>query len=222
MLTILLLFIPVYLFYPTFIRVFSMPFSELESLFPDKHLFVTSVFEGFFTKIKLSILLSVVFALPMLFYHTARFVFPGLTRKEKRLFGFSIFSGAILAVFSFYLVYFQLLPFSLQFLLQHHFIPQDVGIMLHFQQNLFFVFNMLFYSMLAFQLPVIVEVMLYLNLIQRRWLWGVSRYVIIFILILSAIITPPDVISQLSFSIPLICLHFLTLLIAKVFRFGEG
>ena len=125
-------------------------------------------------------------------------------------------------MFGLYAGFYHLLPFSLKVLTGDQFIPAKIGLLLNYQQSVFYIFNFLVYLMLAFQFPILLEVCLYLNLIQRKKLFKSSRYVIVGIFIFSAIITPPDIITQCGIALPLISLFFITIGIAKVFKWGES
>lgn len=209
-----------YLF-DTVIQLLYQPFNDISSSLTEK-LIVTSLFEGFTTKLKLSVVVGLLFSLPVILYQAIRFIFPGLKRKEKVIVALSLGSGSILAIGSIYLSYFKLLPFSIQFLTSSQFIPNSIGLMLNYEKSIFFVFNIIVYSMIIFQFPIILELFLYLNIVKRKTLLKASRYVIVGIFILTALITPPDVITQIGLALPLICLYFLTILIAKWFNFGES
>ena len=106
-------------------------------------------------------------------------------------------------------------------ILNHHFIPNDVGVLLTYSDNLFIIFNLLAAIIVMFQLPVIIMLLLYFNLVTRSLLLRSSRYIIILVFIISAILTPPDVVSQLMVSLPLILLFFIVIMFAKVFRWGN-
>jgi sec-independent protein translocase protein TatC len=97
-----------------------------------------------------------------------------------------------------------------------------VGIMLNYTQNIFYIFNFLLYAMLAFQFPILLELLMYWNLVSRKTLWKSTRYAIVVIFVIAAIVTPPDVISQCGIAIPMTLLFFITLGIAKIFGWGEG
>jgi len=200
----------------------ASPFETISTTLAGHQLYVTSLLEGFTTKIKFSFLFGIVLSFPILLYQSLRFILPGLTKKEKRLVIVALIVSMLLAGLSFYMTYFKLLPFSVQFLTSIQFIPKEVGVLLGYKQNIFYVFNLIFYSMIVFQFPILLEVMLYLNIVSRKTLWGLSRYVIVFIFIGSAIITPPDIITQIGLSVPLIGLYFLTIIIAKLFKLGES
>ena len=61
-----------------------------------------------------------------------------------------------------------------------------------------------------------------MNVLSRKALLKASRFIVIGIFVLSAIVTPPDFVSQISLALPLVGLFFLTILIARIFNFGKG
>jgi sec-independent protein translocase protein TatC len=127
----------------------------------------------------------------------------------------------VLIIFSFYYSYYRIIPLSVRFLTSSHFIPVDVGMLLNYNRNIFYILQFIFITLVVFQTPIILEILLIMNVVQRRTLLLISRYVIVGIFVLSAIITPPDFISQISLTVPLVGLYFLTILIAWIFKFGE-
>ncbi len=209
-------FIVVYVFYDVFIGWLLIPFENAGQT----QLIVTSVFEGFVSKMKFCALAGFVGTLPFHLYQLLRFVFPGLSVRERRVVLAAAISGGILALLSLFLSYTWLIPFTLSTMTSQDFVPEGVGVLLHFQQNIFYVINMLLYGMLAFQFPIILEVLLFFGWVTRRQLLASSRYVVVGILVVAAIVTPPDVISQCGIAIPLTLLYFLSILVAKIFGWG--
>jgi sec-independent protein translocase protein TatC len=61
-----------------------------------------------------------------------------------------------------------------------------------------------------------------MNVLSRKGLLRASRFIVVGIFVLSAIVTPPDFVSQISIALPLIGLFFLTILVARIFNFGKG
>ena len=207
--------------YDPIIALLADPFSHV--LGDDKPvLYVTSLFEGFLTRMKFAFIGGIVFSTPVHVYHLIRFIFPALKIKERRIVVACLIASMFLTIFSLLLCYFLLIPISMKFLITQEFIPNHVGIMLHFNQNIFYVFNFLLYAMLAFQFPIVLELMLYFNVVSRKTLLSSSRLIIVGIFLISAIVTPPDWISQLGVAVPMVALFYLTILIAKIFRFGES
>ncbi|RAP30255.1 twin-arginine translocase subunit TatC [Candidatus Marinamargulisbacteria bacterium SCGC AG-343-D04] len=219
-LSILVLGIFSYTYYHYFYTLFSQPFKSIASV-DAQHFYVKSVLEGVITKLKFATLFGVILSLPLFIFHLLRFVMPGLKKNENKFLIVSIITSFILSAVSFFYGYFILLPLSLKFLMSNHFIPSDVGILLTYSENIFFVFNLLAYLIVVFQLPIIIVTLLHLNIFSRKSLLKSSRYMIVCIMILSAILTPPDVISQVLLSLPLIILFFSAILFAKCFRIGN-
>ena len=209
-----------YVYYETLFTVLSTPFSNALSHGTDSF-YIKSVLEGVLTKLRFSLLFGLVLSLPVFLYQGLRFSLPGLTKHEGRIILLSVLGSFILSVGSFCYGFWVLLPLSLKFLMSHHFIPDNVGVLLTYSESLFFVFNLLAALIVVFQVPLLVLLFLKLKLVSRRTLLRSSRYIVVGILLISAILTPPDVISQLLLSVPLVILFFLTLLLATCLRLGN-
>lgn len=208
----------IYALYTPFMTWFMAPFSAAGHA----DLIITSVFEGFVTKMKFSALGGLVFTFPFHLYQLLRFAFPGLSPREKKVVLSAVIFGGLLAILSLILSYIWLIPFTLATLTSDAFIPDSVRVLLHFEQNMFYVINMLLYGMLAFQFPIILTLMLFFGWVTRRQLLAWAKYVMVGIVIVSAIVTPPDVVSQLGVAIPLAILYFASIFVAKIFGWGKG
>lgn len=216
--SVFILMIVAYIFYDFFYTLFSKPFLEISS---ENSFYVTSVIEAVLIKLKFSLIFGIILSIPVFSFHILRFCIPGLTKRESKILIYTIASSFLLAVGSFFYSYFVVLPTSISFLMSNHFIPENVGILLAYSQNLLFVFNIIAYLILIFQCPVLIMLLIYFKVFKRATLLRYSRYFIVLIFIMSAILTPPDVISQLLLSLPLILLFFLVILIAKLFKVGN-
>ena len=210
-----------FVFYQNIISLLAKPFEALGRGEAEEVLFVNTVFEAFLVKIKVALLSGVVASLPVHVFNLLRFVVPGLTRRERRGVVAAILSSSVLAVFGVYYGYTSVIPVSVAFLTAAGFVPDRVGLLLSFGSNVFYVLRFLLVTLLLFQVPVVLEVLMALQVLSRRALLKASRIVIVVIFVVSAVVTPPDFISQLGLALPMIALFFLTLLVAKVFRFGE-
>jgi sec-independent protein translocase protein TatC len=211
-----------YIFFDPLAAFLFRPFRAIEALASrEQILFVNSVFEGFLVRIKVSILAGVVFSLPVHIYNLIKFILPGLTGKERRVVLLSLIISFGLVVFGFYYGYFYVIPLSLKFLSSSGFIPANVGVLLSYGKNILVIFQFLLVTVIVFQLPLLLEMLMIVRIISRKGLLKSSRYVIVGIFILAAIVTPPDYVSQLSLALPLVALFFLAILIAKIFNFGE-
>ncbi len=211
-----------FIFYTWIIDFLSKPFESISKISnQNNQLYIYSIFEGFTTKIKISLLSSLLITSPFHLLQLIRFIFPGLHSYEKKIILYSLIASSFLIFFGFYISFFKIIPYSIGFLTEGGFIPKNVGLFLNYKKNIFYVFQFLFFSLILFQMPIILELMLVMKIVSRQALLKSSRYIIIGIFILSALITPPDPVSQLGFALPLIFLFYLTILIAKIFNFGS-
>lgn len=218
-LSVIMLMIFAYIFFNFFYELFSKPFENIDS---QNSFYVTSVVEAVLIKLKFSLIFGIILSIPVFIFHILRFCLPGLTKKESKILIYSIISSFILAIGSFFYSYFVVLPTSINFLMSQHFIPENVGILLTYSHNLMFVFNIIAYLIIVFQCPVLLMLLLNFNVVSRSSLLTYSRYFIIFIFIISAVLTPPDVVSQLLLSLPLIILFFIVIILAKFFKVGTN
>lgn len=193
------------------------PFSFLDS---DSKFHVKNLFDAFTIKIKISVWFGFFFSFPFLLFHFLRFIFPALKKKEKKLLTIILAVSFCLTTFAIYYSYFNIIPLAIPFLVSKNFIPENVNVWLEYQ-NIFYILKFLIASIAIFQLPIVLEILFYLNLVSRKALLKQSRIVIIGIVIVSAIITPPDVISQVLIAVPLIVMFFITIFVAKIFNWGN-
>ncbi len=209
-----------YYFYDTIFVVLTKPFEGIQKTFATT-MVVTSIVEGFMIKLKVAFWAGLVASFPVHIFNIVRFIFPGLKALERKVVVWSLLSSFVLIILSGYFVYFYVVPYSVKFLVSADFVPKNVGIMLHYGENIFYVFMFLLFALIAFQFPVVLEILLVLKILKRKTLWRWGRYIVIGIFILAAVITPPDFVSQLSLAVPMVGLFYLTLLVAKIFKFGE-
>jgi sec-independent protein translocase protein TatC len=223
MIAILFAAVVSYIFFDAIVAFLFEPFRAIEALsVRDEILYINTIFEGFLVRLKVAILAGIVFSLPVHVFNIIKFVLPGLTRKEKRIILVSLIVSFCLIVFSFYYGYFNVIPISIGFLSSSGFIPEDVGMLLNYGKNIFVIFQFLMITVILFQLPIILEILMIMNVLSRRSLLKASRFIVVGIFVLSAIVTPPDFVSQISIALPLIGLFFLTILVARIFSFGKS
>jgi sec-independent protein translocase protein TatC len=209
-----------YIFYEKIIKILIRPFLYIND-FNNAKLFLSTIYEGFLIRIKISIYSGIVLSSPVIIFNLIKFIFPGLTLKERRFVLITLLTSLFLSSFAVYYSYQKIVPLSIKFLSSKSFIPQKVGLLLNFNRNINFIIQLIFAGILLFQLPLIIELLLFFNILKRKTIIKFIRYIIVLIFILSAILTPPDVLSQLAFALPLTFLLFLAIFIAKIFKFGE-
>jgi sec-independent protein translocase protein TatC len=211
-----------YVFYDLIIDALFRPFGSVNSALSQGTLFVNTVVEGFLTRLRIALICGAVLSMPLHLFNAVRFVFPGLNATEKRVVSISLGASFILIVLSGYYGYFNVIPISIRFLMNAGFVPENVGVLLSFQRNVMYLFQFLLATLILFQIPVVLEVLLALNVVTRKALLRASRYVIVGTFVLSAVMTPPDFVSQLSLALPLVVLYYLTIGLARLLGFGKG
>lgn len=210
-----------FVFFDPIVEFLYDPFMGIEGSGMGDTLFISNIFEGFLTKLKISILSGFTLSFPIIVFKVLQFIFPAFGKREKKVILYTLVVSAILVFVGFYYSYYLILPITIEFFTSVGFLPDNVGILLNYQNNIIYIFKFIFMIMVTFQFPVLMEMLMITNIVERKTLLGFSRFIIVGVFLLSAIITPPDFISQCMIAFPMIFLYFLAILIAKIFRFGE-
>ena len=184
---------------------------------PDLTLIGTAVTEAFFTKMKISFFAAIIFALPVLLWQGWQFVGPGLYEHEKRYTRSFVFFGSFFFLAGVAFCYGIVLQKGLAFLLQRYQALQvqpaiQVGNYLSLVMRLVVAFGVMF------QLPVVTFFLARVGLVDHRLLIHYFGYAVIVMAIISAILTPPDLISQILLMIPLSLLYGVSIGVAYVAR----
>ena len=182
----------------------------LTSLGFDPYLIITSPMEGFMIVwVKLPVLTAIFIASPWILYQVWAFVAPGLYKRERRWATPFILSSAGLFILGGLFAYFIAFRFGLTFLLG---IGKDIGIrpLVTITEYFDLFVNVTLGIAVIFELPVLIFFLTLLRIVSPSFLIRHSRYAILIIVILAAVITPtPDAINLSIFAIPMILLYFL-------------
>ena len=129
------------IFFEEIVDFLYTPFTNIEGLKTEDTLFANMVFEGFLTKIKVSIMTGLIFSSPVITFMIIRFVLPALTTKEKRVLFTTLFVSFALILLGFYYGYFYILPITIRFFTKNDFLPQNVSLLLSYQKNIMYIFR---------------------------------------------------------------------------------
>ena len=203
-------------FVDTIFAILAAPVRRLN--IPGLTLIGTGVTEAFFTRMKLGFVAALVVALPVLLWQGWQFVAPGLYEHEKRHTRSFVFAGSLCFCLGAAFSYAVVVQHGLSFLL-HRYEVIGVTPMLQIADYLSTVSRLLLTSGAMFELPVIAFFTARVGLIDHRFLIRHSRYALIAIALLAAILTPPDLISQIMLMVPLLLLYGLSIVVAYLARF---
>ncbi len=172
-------------------------------------LIYTAPLEILFTKMKLAGFGAVFLSFPVLAFQLWRFVAPGLYRNEKGAFLPFLIASPLLFMLGAALVYFIMLPFVMWFSLSQQISSETVAVALlpKVSEYLNLVTALILAFGLCFQLPVVMTLLGLAGLISSKLMSEGRRYAIVAVVVLAAIVTPPDPISQLMLAIPLVILY---------------
>jgi sec-independent protein translocase protein TatC len=172
-------------------------------------LIATAPLEQLFTKMKIAGFGAVVVAFPVLAYELYRFVAPGLYRNEKGAFLPFLIAAPLLFLLGGALVYFVMLPFVMWFSLGQQVMGDGVSVALlpKISEYLNLVTALLLAFGLCFQLPIVMTLLGLAGIISSKVMAEGRRYAIVAVVVVAAIVTPPDPISQLMLAVPLVLLY---------------
>ncbi|MFO7728351.1 MAG: twin-arginine translocase subunit TatC [Desulfonatronovibrio sp.] len=186
----------------------------LEVLPPDSTMIFTSLPEAFFTYLKVSFVAGIFLASPYIFYQIWRFVGPGLYDTEKKFMIPIAFFSAFFFVAGALFGYFIVFPIGFNFFMG--FATEMIQPMPSLREYLSFSIKLLFAFGLAFELPLFIFFLARLGIVNSRSLRKQRKYAILLAFIVSAFLTPPDIISQVLMSGPLVILYELGILVAYI------
>lgn len=154
----------------------------------------------------MSFLGGVVVGFPFVFYQLWAFVKPGLKQNEKQVVKGIVFYVSLLFFFGILFGYFIVAPMSVQFFGTYQ-ITREIKNDFTINSYMSTILSTVFYSGLFFLLPVVAYLMAKIGIVSSGFLKKYRKHAIIVVLILAAVITPPDMISQIIVSIPILLLY---------------
>jgi sec-independent protein translocase protein TatC len=178
-------------------------------------LIATSVISPFLVPLKILLMAAFLIALPVVLYQVWAFVAPGLYSHEKKLVMPLVVSSTLLffvgVAFCYFFVFGQVFAFIQSFAPKSITAAPDIEAYLSFVLTMFLAFG------LAFEVPIVVIVLARMGVVSIEKLKGFRSYFIVLSFIVAAIVTPPDVVSQLALAIPMIILYEVGIWAAQIF-----
>ncbi|MCO5111613.1 MAG: twin-arginine translocase subunit TatC [Burkholderiaceae bacterium] len=178
-------------------------------------LIATSVISPFMVPLKILLMSAFLLALPVVLWQVWGFVAPGLYAHEKRLVLPLVMSSTVLffvgVAFCYFFVFGQVFSFIQSFAPKSITAAPDIEAYLSFVMTMFISFG------LAFEVPIVVVVLARLGLVSLDKLKAFRGYFIVLAFIIAAVVTPPDVVSQLALAIPMVLLYETGIWAAQLF-----
>ncbi len=182
---------------------------------PVEFLIINTDLSGqFMAHIQASLVFGVIFSFPYILFEIWRFIKPGLYEEEIRKTKSVIIPSSILFFLGVLFGYYILIPVSLNFLAGYQ-ISTEVANNIQLSSYVEMISTLTLGSGLMFQIPITIYILAKLGLVTSRFLGNYRRWAIIIILIIAAVITPPDVFSQLLVAIPVYLLYEISIFVTK-------
>jgi sec-independent protein translocase protein TatC len=180
----------------------------------------TGVGEAFYTKIKVALIAGLFIASPAVFYEIWKFIAPGLYETERRMAKPFVFFATIFFVLGGYFCWAVVFRVGYAFFLAQY---ASIGVTptIRISEYLAFSSKLLLAFALTFEMPIFAFFFTKLGMIDYKMMFSFWRYAILAIFIISAALTPPDMISQFLLAIPLLVLYALSVGVAWAFRLDE-
>ncbi len=212
-LAVIVVFVGLVYWAPDIFRLLARPL--MQNLPKDGKMIVTDVTGSFFVPMKVTMLVAFVIALPIVLYQIWAFVAPGLYQHEKKLVGPLVGSSYTLFLCGMAFAYFVVFPTIFR-VMAHYNAPLGAEMTTDIDNYLSFVLTMFIAFGVTFEVPIIVVLLVRMNVLTIKKLREIRPYVIVGAFIISAVVTPPDVFSQLILAIPLIVLYEAGIIAARL------
>lgn len=207
-----------YFFKEQIFQILTMPL--IKAMKSGDHMIYTSLPEAFFTFLKAAFICGLMVASPVILYQFWMFVAPGLYDREKSLLLPIVLLSTIFFVGGALFGYFVVFPIGFDFFLS--FATDTIRPLPSMREYLGFASKFLLAFGLVFELPLLITFLAKLGIVSVSLLTRFRKYAILAIFIIAAILTPPDVVSQVLMAIPMMILYEVGVIGARLFGRHSG
>ncbi|WP_181847694.1 twin-arginine translocase subunit TatC [Thalassospira profundimaris] len=186
----------------------------------DRRMIYTALTEVFFTYVKVSFFAACFISTPVVLGQIWAFVAPGLYKNERKAFYPFLFATPILFFLGGAMVYYFIMPLAWKFFLSFESTGSQTGLAIQLEakvgEYLSLVMKLIFAFGLSFQLPVLLTLMARAGLVTSQGLAKKRKYAVVITFIVAAVMTPPDLISQIGLAVPIMLLYEISIIMARI------
>ena len=224
---IMVLFFICYYFAPDIYNFLVAPLADvMEDMGGQRRLIFTALHEAFFTYIKVAFFAALFLSFPFLAIQVWMFIAPGLYKNEKKAFAPFLIATPILFFMGGALVYYFVFPLAWKFFLSFESVggagTLPIQLEAKVDQYLSLVMRLIFAFGLCFELPVVMTLLGRVGLVTSKGMKEKRKYAIVMTFVAAAILTPPDVISQIGLALPTMLLYEISIYSVRMIERSRG
>ena len=217
---ILIVFIISYFFAEEIYNFLVDPYAKaVKDETTSRRLIFTALHETFITYIKVAFFSAIFLGSPVLLIQIYKFIAPGLYKNEKKAILPYLISTPVLFLLGGFLVYYLVMPLAIKFFLSFETLGSNTTLPIQLEakvnEYLSLIMRLIFAFGISFQLPILLNLLARIGVVNSEYLKSRRRYVIVIIFAFAAILTPPDPITQVGLAIPLLLLYEVSIFTVK-------
>jgi sec-independent protein translocase protein TatC len=213
-------FIACFYFAQDMFNFLAAPLAEHFHGDPNRRIIFTDLTEPFFTQVKIAGFGALCVSFPVIAGQIWAFVAPGLYKNERQAFLPFLVATPFMFILGAAFFYYVLLPYAITFFagFEQAAGPNNLPVQMENKvgEYIGFVMTLIFAFGLCFELPVLLSLLARVGLVTSAGLKAKRRYAIVIVFLVAAVVTPPDVFSQISLAVPILLLYEVSIILAKM------